>query len=93
MDDKIASSVIDVWIEELRAYSYRELVALIGKVQTRKVKAADGRLYQLEAQVFWDSRKDGDVRVMVAGDDGGLSAYKPLVHDFIMAPDGSYVDE
>jgi hypothetical protein len=29
--------------------------------------------------------------VVVAVDDGGLSAFKPMCDDFIVAPDGSFV--
>ena len=74
MDEDIAASLIDDWLNELRTRSYQQLVALTGTVQTRETTGADGKWYQLEAQFFWDARKGGDVRVMVAGDDGGLRA-------------------
>jgi len=35
----------------------------------------------------------GDVRVLVAVDDGGMYAFKPLTDSFILAPDGSFVGE
>jgi len=50
-------------------------------------------VYQVQTQAVWDSRVDGDLRVMVAVDDGGWRAFLPLVEDFITAPDGSFVDE
>jgi len=43
--------------------------------------------------VFWDSKKGGDIRVMVAADDGGLRSFIPQTYDFIMAPDGSFIGE
>ena len=93
MDHQVAYALIDVWLKELRHRSYRNLVSLIGHPETRLVLGEDQKKYQLEAEVFWDSKKGGAVRVMVAADNGGLSAFKPLTSDFIMAPDGSFVGE
>ena len=44
-------------------------------------------------QTHWDGAKGGDVRVSVAVDDVGRRAYLPLGTDFIMAPDGTFIDE
>ena len=93
MNHEVAYSLIDDWIKELRQRTYFELVALIGHPQTKEAIGSDGKRYQLEAEVFWDDKKGGDIRIMVAADDGGWSAFKPLTHDFIMAPDGSFVGE
>lgn len=49
--------------------------------------------YQLESEVLWDGNAGGDIRVLVAVDGGGVSAFKPLTGDFILAPDGSFVGE
>jgi hypothetical protein len=35
----------------------------------------------------------GDFRVLVAVGDGGVSSFRRLTDDFILAPDGSFVDE
>ena len=82
-------------ITALRQMPYDELHtwAESGKVETEDVSGPSGRSYQLEIQAWWDNRKGGDVRVMVSIDDGGWRAFKPLCDDFIMAPDGSFVDE
>ena len=93
MDHQIAYAVIDEWLRELKQRPYRDLIAFIGNPQTKEVMGEDGKKCQLEAQVFWDSKKGGDVRVMVSGDDGGWRAFKPLTSDFVMAPDGSFVGE
>jgi len=63
------------------------------EVETCEVTAESGTTYQLESQVLWDGKAGSDIRVLVAVDDGGWSAYKPLTDDFILAPDGSFVDE
>jgi hypothetical protein len=70
-------------------------VEVMGEEQatTREVVAASGAVYQIETQVFWDGKPERDIRVMVSVDDGGISAFKPLTDDFIVAPDGSFVGE
>jgi hypothetical protein len=93
MNEQVAQTLIGERMKELRQRSYPELVALIGRQETRKVVGEDGREYQLETQAFWDSKIGGDVRVMVGADYGGWRAFKPLVDDFIMASDGSFVGE
>lgn len=93
MDHQAAYALIDDWLTELRRRSYDDLASLIGHPQTKLGHAEDGKEYQLEAEVFWDSKKGGDLRVMVACDDGGWRAFKPLTDDFIMAPDGSFIGE
>ena len=93
MDEGIAYALIDDQLRKLRQLTYSELVNLIGKIETKCIAGEDGRSYQLEIQAFWDGRKGGDVRVIVAADDGGWRAFKPLTGDFIMSPDGSFVGE
>jgi hypothetical protein len=93
MDHQIVYPHIDEWLKEFRQRSYRDLVLLIGHPQTRVVAGQDGKKYQLEADVIWDGKKGEDIRVIVMGDDGGWRAFKPLAHDFVMAPDGSFVGE
>ena len=75
----------------LRNLSYSDLSALVGKVETKERVGEDGKTYQLEIQAFWDCKKGADVRLIVAADDGGWRAFKPLTGDFSMRPDGSLV--
>jgi hypothetical protein len=93
VNEQIAHRLITTELQRLRASSYFEPVQRIGKPETFQITGEDGSSYQLEAQAFWDGSKGGDVRVMVAADDGGWRAFKPLTDDFIMRPDGSFVDE
>lgn len=93
MNHQIAHSLINAWLKELRQRSYDDLVALIGHPQTKEATGEDGKEYQLEAEVFWDGKRGGDIRVMVAADDFGWRAFMPLTDSFIMAPDGSFVGE
>ena len=89
MDKQIAASLIAEELKKLRTLSYRDLVAGIGKCEHKEVAGADGKTYQLEIEVFWDSpKKHGDVRVMVAADDGGWSAFKSLTDSSLSRPTG-----
>lgn len=89
MNEQFANALIDAELRRLQELSYADLSALIGKVETKELVGEDGKTYQLELQAFWDSKKGGDIRLIVAVDDGGWSAYKPPTGDFIMRPDGS----
>ncbi len=91
MNEQVAYALIDAELRRLQGRSYSDLSALIGKVGTKECVGKDGKTYYLEIQAFWDSKKGADVRLIVAADDGGWRAYKPLTGDFIMRPDGSLV--
>jgi hypothetical protein len=55
------------------------------------IPGKSGASYQVEVEGFWDSGRPGDLRVMVAMDDGGFSAFRPLTVGFIVRPDGTFV--
>jgi hypothetical protein len=93
MDHQIAYAVLGDRLKALRKCAFQELVALIGHPDTKAAVGEDGKIYQLETQAFWDRNKGGDVRVIVAVDNGGWRAFKPLSDSFIMAPDGTFVGE
>jgi hypothetical protein len=80
-------------LKRYREHSYDRLVRLIGSQEAEEARAPSGKRYQLEFQVFWDSRPGGDVRVMGSIDDGGIRAIFPVTDDFIKAPDGTFVGE
>jgi hypothetical protein len=61
--------------------------------ETIEVRGKSGAVYQVQTQAVWDGGADGDLRIMVAVDDGGWRAFLPLSEDFIVAPDGSFVGE
>ncbi len=93
MDQEEAAAVLAEQLKRYRDKSYGALKALIGEVDAYDVTTPEGSWYQIEIQVFWDDKPEGDIRVIGAIDDGGWRAFAPLGDDFIMAPDGSFVDE
>ncbi len=94
MNTEEARRILHAVVAELRRESYGNLVArYLNQTDTRAVVAESGVEYQVEVQAFWDGRRQGNLRVIAAIDDGGWRAFKPLSADFIVAADGSFVGE
>jgi len=94
MDTREAEVLIHDFVARLRHQSYGDLVArYLDKTEHRSIRGPSGADYQIEVQALWDDRQPGNMRVIVAIDDGGWSAIKPMSTDFIIAPDGSFVGE
>jgi len=91
MSHEIAYDFINQEIARLRKKPYSELVANIGKPDCKEFLAPDGNRYQLETEVFWDSKRGCDIHVIVSADGGKVSAFLPVSDSFIMAPDGSLI--
>lgn len=89
----VAQRVLKEWVAKLRAVPYRELVPRVDSVTTDEVPRDSERSWQLEIQVLWDDEPDGNVRVVVTVDDGGLQAFVPLTESFIKSPTGEFVGE
>ena len=94
MDASEARALLRSELLRYRAKTYRELARdLLGKQDTYEAKGASGVTYYLEIQAFWDDKPQGVLRIRGAIDDGGIRAYLPLVEDFLLSPDGRFVDE
>jgi hypothetical protein len=93
MDKEKARAVLAEALRPYRAKSYAALRDLIGQVDVYQIANPDGSDFQIEIEAFWGDKPDGDIRVMGGVDDGGWRAFLPLIDDFIMAPDGSFVGE
>jgi hypothetical protein len=94
MDRGEAQAIIAAELTELRRTTYSALVErLLGKQETFDRVGASGARYQVEIQAVWDDTPDGNLRVLVAIDDGSWRAFAPLSDSLILAPDGTFVDE
>jgi hypothetical protein len=93
MDTVAAQKVLDQWLAKLRAVPYRELASRVDSVTTDEVVRDSERSWQLEIEVLWDDEPNGNVRVVVAIDDGGLRAFVPMTASFIKSPSGEFVGE
>ena len=93
MDTGAARKVLNKWLAKLRAVPYRELAARVDTVSTDEVARDSERSWQLEVQVLWDEEPDGNIRVIVSIDDGGLRAFVPMSESFVKAPTGEFIGE
>jgi hypothetical protein len=93
MSREIARAIIDDKLKELRKLSYVELADRLGRVSCDCVIGSNDQEYQVETEVRWDSKAGGNIRVMVAADGPGVSAFRSLTGAFIMLPDGSLLGE
>jgi hypothetical protein len=93
LDTRAAQKVLDKWVAKLRSVPYRELASRVGSVTTDDVARDGERSWQVEVQVAWEDEPDGNVRVTVSIDDGGLRAFVPLTNDFVKAPSGEFIGE
>jgi len=82
-------------IDELMKLSYEELLKLVEKCEKEEPEhlsfgdSGSEDFYQMEIDVFFENKKSKDIRVSVAVDDGGWSAFFPLGYGFTMKPDGT----
>jgi hypothetical protein len=88
-----AQAVLRGELERYRSNSRGELQRLLSEQDVKEVRGASGTIYQVEIEAVWDDRIGGDLRVLGHIDDRGIRAFAPLTRDFIVAPDGSFVDE
>jgi hypothetical protein len=77
-----------------RAESWANLRGHLKDPVAYEIRGASGLVYQFEAEVLWDDRRNRNLRVFVTGDDGrGWRWWGMRSEDFIKAPDGSFVGE
>ena len=93
MNKQEAERVANEVASRYRARSRDELLRYLKEQDVFEIVAPSGNRYQIEVQAFWDDREGNDLRVRIAVDDLGFSAFHPLVVDFIVSPDGRSVDE
>ena len=88
MNREEALSLLDAKLEQYRKLSYAELASKIGDEEFPEVVGPSGIEYQMEIQIRWDHKPNGDVRVMGSIDDGTFrGAFRPVCEDLIVKPD------
>ncbi len=95
MNKQEAKSVLAAKLAEYRKLTYADLAK---KTESRlldhhEIESSSGTRYQVDVSVVWDDKPGGDIRVLGSVDDGGSRAFFPLGDDFIIAPDGTFVDD
>ena len=93
MNGDEAKQILDRELAKVRVRSYAELAGTVGDSMLSEIEGSGGATYQIAILVVWDREAGGNLRVIGSIDDGGWRAFVPLTDDFILAPDGSFVDD
>ena len=93
MDREEALGLLNAKLDDYRQMTYAELVSKIDTNEVVEVNGPSRVEYQIEIQVFWDHKPNGDIRVLGAIDDGGLRAFMPLCSDLLVRSDEHDVDD
>jgi hypothetical protein len=94
MDREEALSLLDAHLDQYRKLRYAEIAAKIGEEEFPVVVGPSGTEYQMEIQIRWDHKPNGNIRVLGAIDDGTFrGAFKPVCSDLIVRPDEHDLDD
>jgi len=99
-----AKAILSEKLSSLRELSYEDLrdryleeagfLRQAQKAENLEVQGPSGTRYQVETQVFWDGQRGDSLRVIVSVDDGSRwRRILPLTEGYIIAPDGTFIDE
>ncbi|WP_433128015.1 hypothetical protein ACQPWW_00445 [Micromonospora sp. CA-240977] len=90
LNKETAARLADARLAEWHRVSYGEWRALLDDKDIRQIVGEDGERYTVVSYALDDG--DERIRMVVAVDDRGGSAFVPLVRDEIMMPDGTFVE-
>ena len=94
MNCEEALVILNEQIARLRKSQYNELLEFLNNAVCVEVVASSGAHYQIEIEAMWDCEPRPDLRVIASIDDGTLRrSMFPMVDDFIILPDGTFVGE
>jgi hypothetical protein len=90
-----AEEILASQINYLRQQTYVSLKKFMSfrNVRCFEMTGESGAKYQIEIESFWDGKPEGDLRVLVNVDDGGIRAFCPCSDGFIISPSGVFVGE
>lgn len=89
LDKEAAAKLAEQRLAEWRRLGYDQWHRMLDTKEHRQVIAEDGKRYTVVSYGIDDG--DGRIRLCVAVDDGGWSAFVPPTRDEIMRPDGSFL--
>jgi len=81
LNKEIAENILAKVLKQYATRNQDQLLLLQGSHENFEVIGDDGKTYQLEIQVVWDSRDRKQIRIIGAIDDGDLSSYFPMTND------------
>ena len=94
MDKTEVKTVLERELLKYKQLRYEKLLEIIDEAVCFSCKGDSGAEYQIEVEAFYDDEEERNVRVMASLDNGSLrTTFMPYCSDFIIRPDGSFVDE
>ena len=88
MDKAEARSELAEALVPYERQSYAEIARRVGSPPDFfERRGASGALYQIEVECIWDAAPAGAIRVIGGIDDGGWSAFMPLMDGFLVQPE------
>jgi hypothetical protein len=91
LNQEVATRLADERMAEWRRMGHAQWRSMLNDRDVRQVVGDDGKRYSVVSYALDDG--DDRVRLVVAVDDGGWSAWRPLCRAEVMRPDGSLVDQ
>jgi len=73
-------------LEQFEQLKYVDLKTRVGNNYNKEKQAESGVLYQIDTQVFWDSKERKNIRVMVSVDNMGWFAFAPITESILIKP-------
>ncbi|MBM4091676.1 MAG: hypothetical protein FJ276_19945 [Planctomycetes bacterium] len=87
MNREEALELLNKKLDDYRSLSYADATRRIGDEEVTEVAGDSGTAYQIEIQITWDGKPNGDVRVMGSIDDGSFrGAFRPVCGDVVVKP-------
>ncbi len=93
MNKAEAASIIKNELAQYRKLPYEELVRKIGEQETFEKVSETGEKYQIEVDFFFDDEGEKTLRVAGMISYSFWTDFSPVCSDFIIAPDGKFIDE
>ncbi|MER7167884.1 hypothetical protein ABT336_17675 [Micromonospora sp. NPDC000207] len=90
MDRTVAARIAEKHLTRWRRLGYDRWYAMLDEKETLRVADEAGTAYTVVVYALDDG--EGRIRLCVAVDDGGWSAFRPSVRAETMRPDGTLVD-
>ena len=93
-DRREAVALLEAELHLFREKSWSDLRSQIdAEPFTKEIDLASNKWYQIEINVLWDDKPDGNIRVVGSIDDGGFRSFLPQSSDFIMGENDRLIGE
>jgi hypothetical protein len=86
MNKEDAQKILREELQYFENKSYAELAEQVGENLSYEKETPEGRSYQLEILILWDSKPEKAIRVIASIDDGGWRAFFPLTDSILKLP-------